>query len=342
MTFPPRLNLQPPRRPLWMTGLILVLLSVSLLGTVPPAQAGVFDFLFGGRENRGGRAPNRQKGGGVRVGRLSGGLNAALPYMITPRNTFQVSDQFTIRWHPVAEATTYTVRLWQWQDANGGRQRILWETTTADTTLVYGGNPPLRPEAFYSVEVITDQGVSSDLDPGCAAAGFAVLFAETRSRLQADLAAVTSAPLSPEQKALATADVYLAYQMLDAAIATLAVQLAIAPSDTLYLALGDLYSFSGLNTLAAEHYTQALTLATGNDNVLWQAIALEGLGELDVIQNNIEAALPQLRQAQFGYGLADRPIQANQVKRRIELLEKSQLLGLQPTDEPEGCEIPDL
>jgi len=180
---------------------------------------------------------------------------------------------------------TYTVRLWQWQDANGGRQRILWKTTTSDASVVCGGDPPLAPESFYSVEVITDQGVTSDLDAGCAIAGFAVLFPETRSRLEADLASLTPATLTPEQLALAKAQVYLAYQMLNAAIDSLATQSAIAPTAT--LALGDLYSFAGLNTLAAEQYSLALALAP--DDPLWQAIALEGLGELAVLHNDMVA-----------------------------------------------------
>ncbi len=328
----PDKSLRPP-------GLLLAgLLGLALLLPTPPAQAGVFDFLVGGRENRGGRAPNRRQGGGVRDGRLAGGFDATLPYIITPRNTFQTSDQFTIRWHPVAGVETYTVRLWQWQDANGGRQQVVWETTTAESSIIYGGDPPLRPELFYSVEVITDQGVSSDLDAGCAIAGFAVLFPETRSRLQADLARLDRTTLSPAELALGRAQIYLAYQMLDAAIDSLASQATLAPTVTLALALGDLYSFAGLNALAGEQYTLALELAA--DDALWQAIALEGQGEVAVMQNDLEAALPQLRQAQFRYALANNTIRANQVKRRIDLLEQAQKIGIAPTDDLEACDRP--
>ncbi|MBD2113161.1 MULTISPECIES: tetratricopeptide repeat protein [Cyanophyceae] len=320
--------------------LLAGLLGMALLVLPTPelAQAGVFDFLVGGRENRGGRASNRQQGGGVRSGRLVGGFDATVPYIITPRNTFQTSDQFTIRWNPVAGAERYTVRLWQWQDANGGRERVVWETTTPESSVLYEGDPPLAPELFYSVEVITDQGVSSDSDAGCAIAGFAVLFPETRSRLEADLASLNDLTLSPEEQALATAQIYLAYQMLNAAIDSLAAQAALVPTATLALALGDLYSFAGLNSLAAEQYTLALELA-GDDN-LWQAIALEGLGELEVVQNNLAAALPQLRQAQLSYALANNSTRANQLKRRIELLEKAQQLNIAPTDTPDLCTAP--
>jgi hypothetical protein len=304
----------------------------------PPAQAGIANFLIGGRRKRDGRSPNRRQGGGVRAGRLNGGFDQRLPYVITPRNTFQLSDQFPIRWQPVEGATTYTVRLWQWQDANGGRQPIpIWQTTTSDTMVIYGGAPPLDVVAFYAIEVITDQGVSSDLDTGCATAGFAVLFPETRSRLQTDLDALDRAALIPEELALAEAEIYLNYQMLDAAISTLETQLALTPTDTLYLALGDLYSLSGLNTLADNHYTQALALAATNRDELWQAVALEGLGEISVLRNDLPAALPYLRQAQLSYSLANVPFSANQIRDRIALLEKAQQLDIPPTDAPETC-----
>jgi len=303
----------------------------------PPAEAGIINFLVGGRRRQGGRASNRAHGG-VRAGRLNGGLDQRLPYVITPRNTFQLSDQFPIRWQPVNDATTYTVRLWQWQDANGGRQPIpVWQITTTNTSVVYNGDPPLDVAAFYAIEVITDQGISSDLDAGCATAGFAMLFPETRSRLQTDLANLDRTTLTAEELALAEAEIYLNYQMLDAAIATLETQLALTPTDTLYLALGDLYSLSGLNNLATTHYTQALTLATENDDELWQAVALEGLGEIDVLRNDLPAALPYLRQAQLSYSLANVPFRANQIRDRITLLEKAQQLNIPPTDAPETC-----
>ncbi len=322
------------------TGLLVIGLGWDLwLVSPPPAEAGIVNFLVGGRRRQGGRSPNRGQGGGVRAGRLNGGFDSRLPYVITPRNTFQPGDQFTIRWQPVEGATTYTVRLWQWQDANGGRERIIWETTTADTTAVYSGAPPLDVAAFYAVQVVTDQGASSDLDAGCATAGFAMLFPETRSRLQTDLATLDRTTLTAEELALAEAEVYLNYQMLDAAIATLETQLALTPTDSLHLALGDLYSLSGLNNLATIHYTQALTLATANNDELWRALALEGLGEIDVLRNDLPSAIPRLRQAQLSYSLANAPFNANQLRDRITLLEKAQQLGILPTDAPEACRV---
>lgn len=323
-------------------GFGLVILLASGIVAPRPAQAGIFDFLFGGRENRRGRPPNRDKGGAVRAGRLAGGTDATIPYIITPRNTFQASDQFTIRWQAVPDVTTYTVRLWQWEDSNGGRQQVIWETTTPDSSVLYEGNPPLAPESFYSVEVITDQGVSSDLDAGCSISGFAVLFPAAQAQLQADLRGVNASTLSAAELALAQAQIYLNHQMPEAAIAALTSQFDLAPTAPLALALGDLYSYAGLNALAIESYTQGLGLARASQDDFWQAIALEGLGEVTVIFNQIDAALPLLQQAELHYLRADLPINANLVKRRIQILQLGQQMAIPATDELQGCDAREI
>jgi hypothetical protein len=326
------------RRLVW--AIFAVILSTGLL-PLPlqqRAEAGIFDFLIGGRENRRGRPPNRDKGGAVRAGRLAGGVDASIPYIITPRNTFEETQQVTIRWNPVPDAETYTVRLWQWEDANGGRQQVIWETTTADTTVTYGGDPPLAPESFYSVEVITDQGISSDLDVGCPISGFALLFPETRAQLQDDLRGLALADLTDEELALARSQVYLSYQMPAAAIATLTPQFNSAPTAPLTLALAELYSYAGLNALALDHYTQGLALAETARDDLWQAIAQEGLGEVNVVLDQISEAIPPLQRAKLLYTVADQPIDASRVDRRIEILRLGQQLAIAPTDTLQGCD----
>jgi hypothetical protein len=265
-------------------------------------------------------------------------MDASIPYIITPRNSFKETGQVTLQWNPVADTETYTVRLWQWEDANGGRQQVLWETTTPDTSITYPGDPPLAPEAFYSVEVITDQGVSSDLDAGCPISGFAVLFPETRAQLQDDLRPLAFADLTDEEVALARSEVYLNYQMPEAAIAVLTPQFNSAPTAPLALALAELYSYAGLNALASEHYTEALVLAEIAQDQLWQAIALEGLGEVNVTLNQIGQAIPLLQRAELLYTLADQPIDANLVERRIEILRLGQQLAISPTENLQGCD----
>lgn len=323
-----------------MTRLVAtLLLSTSILTLAMPAQAGIFDFLFGGRENRRGRAPNRSRGGAVRTGRLTGGVDDGIPYIITPRNTFQVNDEFDIHWNPVDGTTEYTVKLWLWQDANGGREKVVWTTSTTEPSTTYGGEP-LSPESFYSIEVVTGQGVSSNSDPGCAISGFALLFPDMNVRLDSALDAIDVTLLTDEQLALATAEVYLNYQMPDYAIATLSDQLTDTPAPTLYLALGDLYSFVGLNNLAIAHYTEALALATATNDYLWQALALEGLGEIKVTLNQIDIAIPQLQRAEVLYAQARNNLKATQMERRLQFLRQVQQLNISPTEDLQDCASP--
>lgn len=73
----PRRRHPSPKAPRWGQALAksaivaMVGLGLALEVFPDPAQANnVSNFLFGRRENRGGRSPNRQQGGGVRAGRL--------------------------------------------------------------------------------------------------------------------------------------------------------------------------------------------------------------------------------------------------------------------------------
>lgn len=260
---------------------LLALLALLLLTQPAPAEAGVFQTLFGQRRARG-QAANSSQGAGLRRGwQQLGGMNAAVPYLLTLRNTYELDDTFEIAWNPVLGAQQYTVRLWRWSDAHGDRDWSLWETTTTATTLAYRGEIPLTPPRFYAIEVIADLGdrqVSSDQDAGCTALGFTLLFEENRALLEAELSQVDSVRLSAVETALARADIYRRYGLLDDAIATLRAVEA-ENNTTLNLALGELYDAAALSSLALSHYQAALALAPPTD-LLSQALALEGIGNI--------------------------------------------------------------
>jgi hypothetical protein len=260
---------------------LLVLLVLGLLTQPAPAEAGIFQTLFGQRRARG-QAANSSQGAGLRRGwQQLGGIDGAVPYLLTLRNTYELDDVFEIAWNPVPGARQYTVRLWRWSDAHGDRDWSLWETTTTATTLAYSGEIPLSPPRFYAIEVIADLGdrqVSSDRDAGCTALGFTLLFEENRALLEAELSQVDSVRLSAAEAALARADIYRRYGLLDDAIAALRAVEA-ENSTTLNLALGELYDAAALTPLALGHYQAALTLAPPSD-FLSQALALEGIGNI--------------------------------------------------------------
>ncbi|MBD0334549.1 MAG: hypothetical protein ICV62_03595 [Cyanobacteria bacterium Co-bin13] len=360
-----------------------------------PAQAGIFDFLFGTQRSRG-RATGREQGGAVRTGQIIGATNAGIPYIVMPRNTYLLDSQFVIEWNPVPNAQTYWVKLWRWADGHGQREWLVWEATTSETRVSYNGQASsqfsLSPARYYSIEVtaITPEGrISSDQDVGCAATGFSLLFPENANLLNAELAQValpeallpaslasalepdvsaeialarsspeavapeavaperipadTSSPaeslpesaasaeispaemapeeVSPEaavsaQDALAAADIYLRYGLLDLAIKALQTPEAWPTSIELNLALADLYSYAGLTALALEQYATVLQL---DPEPLYAASALEGVGVLEVGLGRFEAAQTSLGQARDLYGEAYPPLAAA-VNRRLQSL----------------------
>lgn len=304
--------------------------TVSLPWNPAPANAGIFDFLFGGRDARG-RASGRTQGGAVRSGRLVGGMDPTIPYILTPRNTYHLNSNFLIRWNPVPGAQTYTVRLWRWGDAYGRREAMLWETTTSHQAVIYDGTVPLNPARFYSVEVISDNNRSSDQDAGCATAGFSLLFPENLAALEADLATITISDRSPEDIALDLAAVYLRNSMLDYAIQALEPYTTSTSNASLELALAELYSYSGLNQLALNTYQRGLDLATASDDALNQAIALDGIGSVKATliatksitpTPTMATAIEPLTAAVTFYRLADQSLIADQLEQRINRLQQ--------------------
>lgn len=324
-----------PSRRRWLCVLWALALALGSLGMSPPAaQANVFDALFGGRQNNPDRATNRRRGGAVRASRVPGGDDSTVPYVITPRRTFHPDATFPITWNPVAGASRYQVRVWQWSEATGGREQMVWETSTAATSIIYPGLPALPPENFYAVEIITDGGVSSDLDAGCAASRFALLFPDLRQQLDAELAALAIDPLASPLQSLAVADTYLKYDMLDYGIATLLLADEATPDPGLKLALGQTYSLAGLNDLARAAYQQAIDLT---EESLLLALGYEGLGEVAVVANDLDQALPLLRQALGFYQAAGEFLRADQMAQRIALLETALAQGIDPTPAPAPC-----
>lgn len=312
----------------WQRLVITSLLSsfaITLLGLVnpPPARAGIFDFLIGRRSSRG-NATGTEQGGGVRSGRLAGGVNPSLPYVTTPRNTYLVSSSFLIEWNPVPGATGYTVQLWRWADAYGERQWKVWENTTPETAIIYDGSIPLSPARYYSIEVVAQTAVglvSSNQDIGCDATGFSLLFPENIDLLTSDLAQIDTRQISSVETALAFADIYFRYGLLDLAVESLKTPADWETSVPINLALGELYSHAGLNELSLQRYQTALQL---NGTPLEQAIAQEGVGDVNAVLLNLDEARTRLLAASRLYRVADEETTAAAVDRRVESLERFQ------------------
>jgi tetratricopeptide (TPR) repeat protein len=382
--------------------LAMGLAGIVALQLAAPADASIFNFLFGDRSRRSRRqATNSDEGGGVRTGRVIGAIAANVPHVLTPRNTYLLDSQFVIEWSPVANAHTYRVKLWRWADGYGRPEWLVWQETTSETRALYNGLLTLSPARYYSIEVIAvtpDSEISSNQDVGCTATGFSLLFPENISLLNDELARTalpeallpaalaaasaaeqTAVPLeaaapdsqvleaepapavpaeaaeasegvaaaaltldSPSEErvsaldALAAADLYRRYGLLDLAIKALQTPAPEPESIDLTLALADLYSFVGLTPLAIEHYEAVLELAQQPlESTAWPygAIALEGKGVLEAALGQFESAQASFIQARDLYDAADRPLFAAAVDRRLSSLRiLQQVATLEPLE----------
>jgi tetratricopeptide (TPR) repeat protein len=300
----------------------------------------MFDAIFQRQEPSSAQRGTSQ-GGAVRAGRPIGGTNAAIPYIISPRNTLLTQGQFTIRWHPIPAAQSYEVKLWRWSYEQDRKEILLWSTTTPETQLVYTQALLLEPGYFYSVEVVTDTGISSELDEGAANARFELLFPEDLAIVQTRLVAWENPDLPEWEQTLLRAGVYFREGLLGDAMALLEPLAMETAEPSVHVALAEVYSYAGLNALAQQQYHQALDLMretqeslhqTENRQVEAEAIALVGLGEIDATLGNLEQALAIFNQALDRYQILADQTQIAQLTRRIRLIETNLNFNLNPSE----------
>ncbi|EKV00658.1 hypothetical protein Lepto7375DRAFT_2789 [Leptolyngbya sp. PCC 7375] len=317
---------------------LLALTIVLGLGVVEPAlnpPTADACFFWQACARRRGRASNT-RAGGKRTGRILGGNDASVPYVISPRNAWiqepGPTQPYTIRWNPVEGTRRYTVRIWRWTFERDQPELALWQETTLDNTpsLDFPQYVSLEPGHYYSVEVVTDQGVSSDLDEGYYESGFQLIFEEDYEELRSQLTDVT--PITPadstsdnrellEEAALARAGIFFLEEMYADAL-TILQSLADSPeaSDLVYTALGDTYSKSGLNQLAIESYQRALTLAAANADRLSEATTRVNLANVYATLGLFDDALEQLYQARDAYEQLNEATEIARLDRRINVI----------------------
>ncbi|MDJ0703563.1 MAG: hypothetical protein QNJ46_09805 [Leptolyngbyaceae cyanobacterium MO_188.B28] len=326
----------------WATAALLVFAALTFpLLTPSNAQANLLCFFRIKRcQGQLGQAPNRQ-GGGLRTGRARGGSQSDIPYVISPRNTWLESDRFTIRWHPVSGATRYTVRLWRWSDERDMLDWLVWQTTVNETQVLYPGQIALQRGRYYVVEVLADTGVASCLDEGFDQAGFELIFPEDSAILAADLDRLDQQALPPEEHVLNLASLYLREDLIAAAVDVLEPLTANdANNPVIYEALGDLYSYAGLNSLSAQHYQKAWDISTVRSDLLGQAIALNGLAEVNVALGQWDNAIRRFIQAESLFRALDSQApQVADIQRRIKALEHAQASEYAPPVPQNFCEL---
>ncbi|MDJ0600389.1 MAG: tetratricopeptide repeat protein [Crocosphaera sp.] len=221
---------------------------------------------------------------------------ATLPYIITPRESYILTNTPLLRWNAVPGATNYTVNI----------DGINWETETNKTEIIYSGETPLKQRRRYRITIETDNGKSSTSD---AVVGFTILDEETRNIILEAKKTIGEQELSPEEKGLILAQLYRGYELYTDAIEVLE-ELVKQESQivAVYQLLGDSYLTTGLPHFAKKPYEKALELAIGKENLSVKANTQKGLGESYYSLGNTDGAVQWLEKAKTSYEeLGDSP-----------------------------------
>ena len=267
--------------------------------------------------------PRRKPIGGMghTRGFCSGTQPATIPYIISPRGTFLLSDRPLLRWNAVAGATEYEAIV-------QGEAEEVWRANVTETEAIYDAERPLKPGTIYRLIIRASNGATSDAEepssqydetPGTS---FRLLPESEAQILREQIAQLAKQDLNESAKTLAMADIYTRFGLRAEAIALLegASQAgeagdtgdtgdrgAIATSGV-ELMLGNLYCEVGLTAMAEQHYSQAIERATALGDLAGATLARTELANLYSINGETEIAIGYYQQALEGYArLPDLP-----------------------------------
>lgn len=231
------------------------------------------------------------------------GRPADLPYALSPRTGFVLSDRPTLRWHAISGATTVTVTL----ESNDGLARTAKVVSGAE--LAYPDDwPPLqRNGADYTLSVKPTTVMSVTLSSS--GSGFTALDDERAARVQALAERLKARPLSEAARALLLAELYLHHDERYPLRSEAAELLRNAPDGDKIRAiqqlLGEVYLQMGLFAEAEQPLERALSLAAAAGESEFEADALLQLGMVSCIRSNHDKAVEHWQAAQAKYaGLA--------------------------------------
>lgn len=269
-----------------------------------------------------------------------GGIDVAVPYLISPRHTLLLDGKPTLRWNQVAGAKIYTVTVM-------GPKGTVWETRTQAAQVVYGG-PELQPGVAYSWVVKVEGGRSSEEDQGtdgtvAKALDFRVLQPAEVKAVRASVAQLTVGKPTASVRALMVASLYgdyavptgtigqygleqgtvETYSLSGEAIAVLEQQIKAGKgSPILYRSLGDLYWQTGLIRLAGETYGKAIAEVMAPQDLEEWTTAQYGLAKVMAVMGDRGRMQQSLAQARMGFVFLGNAGKAAELQRRIEQLEK--------------------
>ena len=218
----------------------------------------------------------------------------SLPYIMMPRHTLLMDNEFTISWNRVEDATSYLVTI-------QGEDGLNWTQEVNDTQIIYNGEQKFETNFYYIVTVESDNGFSS-LDTQRPQFGFGVISENQAETLQDIIDNINTSNLSSDSKAIALGILYnQGYLYYDGISSLEALVTSGTQNPLVYQILGDMYVQIGLNILAQERYHQAIELADNDKDLEVLSNTQAGLAGLNIILGNNFQAGKLAQQAQDGY-----------------------------------------
>ncbi len=226
--------------------------------------------------------------------------NRYIPYIISPRATFLLTDKPILRWNRATGANRFRVTV---RNGNLNWVAVFSREEACQRGIcevVYPGNPPLQPGVWYKLVVEADTNRSSEEDT-TKGLGFKLIEAKEAGEIQAMQIRLERQEVSEETKALFLANRYAESNLIAEAIEILAALPREKKITQVYRLLGDLYRQIGLILEAEEQYIEAVKLGGGRENLAELAAAKEGLGEVNYARSQIEEGISLLEEAQEIY-----------------------------------------
>lgn len=226
--------------------------------------------------------------------RLEQGGYRSLPLILSPRDTFLLSRQPTIRWRAVEGAQEYEVVV-------SKQSSELWRATTPETELLYPATElPLEQDMDYRIQVTARTGPDEESSPTEKVWAFVLSQAEVEQAAAFETQ-IGASGLTEDSRRFLLAAYHMDLQLYDVAIAELTELAQSTAAPLPYRLLGDAYLAIELYDEARQSYQKARDLAQARVDRLAQAEAHVGLGHVDYGTRDYDRALQQYRTAQSFY-----------------------------------------
>jgi hypothetical protein len=259
--------------------------------------------------------------------------DSALPYIITPRQSFILDGKPMIRWNPVSGSSQYQIQIRK-------GDKVVWEGRTTATSIQYPGTPAIQPSVAYSIIVKTSNGKSSEADTETMPE-FRLLRSNDLAPINSAVKTIQSGDLSAISKALQISELYSNYALPDnqltayglspkeskqfrligPAIEVLEAAVKANPNNIiLYQELGLLYNQAGLDLLAAESYAKAIDLAQSPDELeTWTNLQVQ-IATISINLKQEKKAIEHYKLARWGFNLLEQKDNANLITKQIQKL----------------------